>query len=206
MRARWIVVALLPFGAAIGCSSSPGVSTANTDAGQLADGSVVDSTSGGDAGLDAQMGMDGGASDTGSSTDASDASDSGAVDSAPVDAAGDALQDTAPPLDAPAMDGASAVDAQEDSVADAPVDVVVDSMVPAPCMPRPGDSACTACTKNECCSQLVACESDANCLCFASCQAQGQSALQCEAMCGQPDQSTTQLGQCEAMSCSGSCP
>jgi hypothetical protein len=50
---------------------------------------------------------------------------------------------------------------------------------PAVCAPDGADDVCTACLKAQCCDQLVACEGDLTCECWADCIPTGADCTHC---------------------------
>jgi hypothetical protein len=54
---------------------------------------------------------------------------------------------------------------------------------PNQCPPAPGDDECTLCVKGACCTELMTCEADADCVCMRDCIDGGGSNNQCKNMC-----------------------
>lgn len=75
------------------------------------------------------------------------------------------------------------------------------------CDPVPNDTACTTCAKNNCCTQLEACEVDSQCGCVADCVLMGGDLTNCAVGCGAipPSAATTAVGMCVNTNCSNDC-
>jgi hypothetical protein len=79
------------------------------------------------------------------------------------------------------------------------------------CAPAMGDSACTACSKANCCGDVVTCAGDQNCLCILGCLAQNKPYQLCSAPmpagCGAADSAFLTLATCSSTGpCQGKCP
>ena len=74
------------------------------------------------------------------------------------------------------------------------------------CPPDPGDTACIACLKDDCCPELLACTQDPICVCWRDCMKMPSDAAMCFEMCGSPSADTTEYGQCGNDACQSACP
>jgi hypothetical protein len=54
---------------------------------------------------------------------------------------------------------------------------------PTLCPPEPGDDECTLCVKGACCTEAMACEADAACVCMRDCIDGGANNNACKNMC-----------------------
>ena len=74
------------------------------------------------------------------------------------------------------------------------------------CPPAAGDTACVACTKQNCCADAIACLEDKTCTCWEQCYLQHPGDYSfCLTQCPAPDGVTQALSSCVAASCAGPC-
>lgn len=80
---------------------------------------------------------------------------------------------------------------------------------PLMCPSEPNDTECQACTKDNCCDEVIACGMDMKCSCFFGCLAGGKSLMQCANMCmvGMPGQNPNIAGlfECNSANCMMEC-
>ena len=77
---------------------------------------------------------------------------------------------------------------------------------PPMCVDDPGDSACVACTKTECCGDYLACEGVNGCVCYMDCL-KSSGAITCGFLCGlDPNLDVIAgIGECMISSCGLHC-
>ncbi len=72
------------------------------------------------------------------------------------------------------------------------------------CDPAPGDDACASCSKENCCSELEACDGNEGCTCWFECLGGGGDFQECFLMCGQSPEFQA-FGGCAMGSCGNEC-
>jgi hypothetical protein len=73
------------------------------------------------------------------------------------------------------------------------------------CDPDPGDDACVACSKEQCCAEVAACADDDVCVCWVSCIGDGNPIDVCIGECGAPSEVLLDLLDCADAACGNEC-
>ncbi len=75
------------------------------------------------------------------------------------------------------------------------------------CPPDTDDDACDTCVKESCCSEVIACQANADCKCMSDCTAEGGDLYQCGQDCGLDGMNAEfmALGACSLQNCADQC-
>lgn len=65
--------------------------------------------------------------------------------------------------------------------------------------------ACDSCLESECSSEITACDSDTNCVCWLNCLGNGGDQTSCQTECGAPEQTFLDTVTCIQGAAQGAC-